>query len=277
MYEVKCLDSRNNTINYFTQWDINQTIYIKMDDLNFKEVESGSPSYAYPEVHFCNSKMDERYIVRSSSDDNCKTIKVSVPNILLQEPYPILIYVYMVDSDDLSSQRTVLRNEIPVRKAAKPSDYCYVENIDKVTARMIAEEIEEVVYQEKEDAIIYINDQKDIYISDVEKAKTTAITNITTTTSNAQNAVNNQMNKDYDGGFVNVGNDIISELNKIKEDSQNEYNKNNIAASDTQRTIEESVSNIISEEGLVLDTKYNDSTGNVDVVIMINQQTAFIL
>lgn len=289
MFEIQCLDSYGNTINHFTQWDIDQKVIIPIDSCNLPESElPSSPAYATPEVHFCNTKMDERYIVRSEVVDG-KTISAEVPNILLQEPYPILVYVYMVDSQDASSQKAILRNEIPVRKAVKPSDYFYIENIKRITAEMIKEEIVDAVKDEKQSAIDAINNKKDSSESAVESAKTTAIKNITTTTSNAQKEVDNQMDKNYNegsitvgdstytGGFVNVGNDIIKELDKIKQDSQDEYDENHAAAIDTQARIEESVNATIHEDGLLLDTKYNDDTGNVDVVILFDRQTTFAL
>ena len=140
MYEVQCFDQNGNTINYFTQWDINQTIVIPVDNYEFAP---NSPEYTAPEVHFCNTKSTEALVVRSMVISK-HTIEVKVPNELLQEPYPLFVFVYLSEDENPSQQspqRVVLRSEIPIRKRVKPSDYSYVENITKITAKQIEEEI----------------------------------------------------------------------------------------------------------------------------------------
>ena len=134
MFGVECFDTHDEPISYYTQWDINQTLKIVlygMDDGYMKNA---------PYVHFANIKSSEALVVRSTlrGDD---TVLVDIPNQLLQEPYPLLIYVYLNDSSDAGSQRTIVKIEIPVHKRAKPSDYEYVENIDRITAEVIKQEI----------------------------------------------------------------------------------------------------------------------------------------
>ena len=134
MFGVECFDTHDEPISHYTQWDINQTLKIVlygMDDGYMKNA---------PYVHFANIKSSEALVVRSTlqGDD---TVLVDIPNQLLQESYPLLIYVYLNDSSDASSQRTIVKIEIPVHKRAKPSDYEYVENIDRVTAEVIKQEV----------------------------------------------------------------------------------------------------------------------------------------
>ena len=134
MFGVECFDTHDEPISYYTQWDINQTLKIVlygMDDGYMKTA---------PYVHFANIKSSEALVVRSTlqGDD---TVLVDIPNQLLQEPYPLLIYVYLNDSSDAGSQRKIVKIEIPVHKRAKPSDYEYVENIDRITAEVIKQEI----------------------------------------------------------------------------------------------------------------------------------------
>ena len=134
MFGVECFDTHDEPISHYTQWDINQTLKIVlygMDDGYMKNA---------PYVHFANIKSSEALVVRSTlqGDD---TVLVDIPNQLLEEPYPLLVYVYLNDSGDASSQRTIVKIEIPVQKRAKPSDYEYVENIDRVTAEVIKQEI----------------------------------------------------------------------------------------------------------------------------------------
>lgn len=134
-----------------------------------------------------------RYIKQSNITRDMETITVSVPNLLLQEPYPLLVYVYLTDSDDVSSQKTVLYTEIPVRKRAKPHDYMYVENITSVTAEKIKSEIEENVTQAKQ-----------IAMNNVEKAQEATINKINTLIQN--NGLSLGTNDDGNG---NVTLDIL--------------------------------------------------------------------
>ena len=134
MFGVKCFDTHDEPISHYTQWDINQTLKIVlygMDDGYMKNA---------PYVHFANIKSSEALVVPSTlQGDN--TIIVDIPNILLQELWPLLVYVYLSDSTDASSQRTIVKIEIPVHKRARPSNYEYVENIDRITAEVIKQEI----------------------------------------------------------------------------------------------------------------------------------------
>ena len=134
MFGVECFDTHDEPISHYTQWDINQTLKIVLYGMDDGYVKNA------PYVHFANIKSSEALVVRSTlqGDD---TVLVDIPNQLLQEPYPLLIYVYLNDSSDASSQRTIVKIEIPVQKRAKPSDYEYVENIDRVTAEVIKQEI----------------------------------------------------------------------------------------------------------------------------------------
>lgn len=135
MFEIDCLDSYDNTIENFTQWDIDQKLKLVLHDC-----DEGFLSIA-PFVHFANRNSDEALVVRSEVQGE-DAIIVEVPNILLTESYPLLVYVYLTDSIDVSSQRTIVKAEIPIRARVKPSDYEYVENIERITAEQIKQEIE---------------------------------------------------------------------------------------------------------------------------------------
>lgn len=136
MFEVNCLDPYDEPIEYYTQWDVNQKMKIVLNGC-----DEGYLAIA-PNVHFANARSKEAYVVRSIVEGN-DTIIVDVPNVLLEEHYPLLVYVYLTDSNDVSSQKTILKIEIPVRKRARPSNYDYVENIERITAEKLKQEIEE--------------------------------------------------------------------------------------------------------------------------------------
>ena len=157
MYEITCLDSDGNSIDCFSQWDVNQEIIIIVhgaDDTLFKYP---------PMIHYSNIKRDEALIVRSEVHGT-DTIVAKVPNALLCEAYPLQVYLYLTDSEDVSSQKTILTTEIPIRKRQKPSDYNYVENIERITAQQIKKEIKKEIVNEINESDISF---KDITLLDV--------------------------------------------------------------------------------------------------------------
>lgn len=235
MYEVPCLDLNGDTINKFYQWDIDQKIVINLEgcDVNYLKNE--------PEVHFCNSSRKEALVVRSTVS-NHDTITVDVPNILLQEACPLLVYVYLTDANDSSSQKTILYSEIPVRKRAKPSDYLYVENITRVTAEMIKKEIEQTTLN----------------------ARTDAIAAITSTKENDCTEVDNKKDE-----FITTGRGLVQAATDIKNNTQITYNNAVSVANRTQTTIETHMNDLMLRNGLSLKT-INDGNGNVNLAVVIN-------
>lgn len=141
MFGVGCFDTHDNPIDHYTQWDIDQKLKIVVYD-----ADSGLLKNA-PYIHFANVKSTEALVVRSTVEGT-DTIVVDVPNSLLQESWPLLVYVYLNDNLDAHSQKTIIKIEIPVHKRAKPSDYEYVENIERITAEVIKQEVTDTVYDE---------------------------------------------------------------------------------------------------------------------------------
>ena len=126
MFNVICLDQNGDVISELTQWDINQSIVIEDSGLT-----------TAPHFHFCNKNSREALVVASTLKDN--KIIVKIPNLLLQEPYPIIAYIY--DYSDISSGKSIQRIKIPIISRVKPSDYEYVENIDRITADKVMGDI----------------------------------------------------------------------------------------------------------------------------------------
>lgn len=236
MYEVPCLDLSGNIINKFYQWDIDQKIVIELKGCDTNYLKNA------PEVHFCNVKRKKEALVVRSEVTNNNTITAPIPNILLQEPYPLLIYVYLTDANDSSSQRTILFSEIPIRKRAVPSDYLYVENISRITAEIIKGEIEQ----------------------STKDARTNAINNINSTKTSATNTVNSKRDE-----FISTGNSLIKTATEIKNNTESTYNNAVNVANQTQTTIQTNMNNLMLKNGLTLKT-INDGSGNVNVAIIIN-------
>lgn len=180
-------------------------------------------------------------VVRSTVS-NHDTITVDVPNILLQEAYPLLVYVYLTDANDSSSQKTILYSEIPVRKRAKPSDYLYVENITRVTAEMIKKEIEQTTLNARTDAIAAITSTKENDCTEVDNKK---------------------------AEFITTGTGLVQAANEIKNNTQVTYNNAVSVANRTQTTIETHMNDLMLRNGLSLKT-VNDGNGNVNLAVVIN-------
>ena len=130
MFDITCLDSYGEVITNLTQWDVNQSLTIKNTGLT-----------SAPLFHFCNKNSKEALVVKSTLKDDVVTVQV--PNILLQEGIPIMVYLYAYSS--LTSGKTLATAKIPVRPRPRPSDYEYVENIDVVSLALIEEEINEAI------------------------------------------------------------------------------------------------------------------------------------
>ena len=275
MYEVPCLDLNGDTINRFYQWDIDQKIVINLEGCDERYLQNP------PEVHFSNSSRKEALVVRSTvkysgddvavQDDSVATmhagdiIIADIPNILLQEPYPLLVYVYLTDADDSSSQKTILYSEIPVRKRAKPSDYLYVENITRITAEMIKKEIESSTDTARTNAINEINDIKTKSIATVTDTRDTAVNTITQTKTNAVSTVDEAKE-----GFITTGNGLVNTATEIKNNTQKTYDNAVSVANKTQHTIETNINTLITKNGVYLKT-VNDGSGNVNLAILVNQ------
>ena len=189
MYEINCYDSYGNTIDYLTQWDYNRKLIMYIDNYDL--------SYA-PEVHFCNQNSVEALVVQSVVEGNKLT--VDIPNILLQEHLALCAYVYLSDANNAASQKTILSVAIPVRYRPKPSDYTYIENIDKVTAATIEQSVYDKVRTSVRDVVFeYLDDNPIVGGATPEQA---------------QQIENNTANVNQLSGTVN------SMLNILKSDSQ---------------------------------------------------------
>lgn len=275
MYEVPCLNLNGDTINRFYQWDIDQKIVIDLNGCDERYLQNP------PEVHFSNSSRKEALVVRSTvkysgddvvvQDDSVATmhagdiIIADVPNIILQEPYPLLVYVYLTDADDSSSQKTILYSEIPVRKRAKPSDYLYVENITRITAEMIKKEIEVSTETARTNAINEINDVKTKSIATVTDTRDTAVNTITQTKNDAVSTVDEAKE-----GFITTGNGLVNTATEIKNNTQKTYDNAVSVANKTQQTIETNINTLITKNGVYLKT-VNDGNGNANLAILVNQ------
>lgn len=95
-----------NRKRYFTQWDRAQRIIV-----------DECPTGTY--IHFSNTRSEEAYVVQTDAN-----LEAEVPDVLLQEPYPITAWVYRVDGD---MRYTETRREFQVIVRPRPEDYIWTD------------------------------------------------------------------------------------------------------------------------------------------------------
>lgn len=153
---IVCYDSNGDTLKGLYQWDVNQVISIgglSVDDA--------------PEFHFCNRASDKALVVKSTVIDG--RVEVNVPNILLQQKHPIIVYLYETTDDNCG--RTMHVIQIPITPRPQPHDYEYVENIEYINwiqleleARAFIKELEdnnEQFKSEYDSALITVKESVD--------------------------------------------------------------------------------------------------------------------
>lgn len=114
MSEIVCYDSKGNVMEKLYQWDTGQSIRI-----------SGADTSPTTQVHFCN-RLSKSTLVLTPTVSNSNFI-VSIPNILLQQPETIVVFLYQYTNPN--SYRTTWSFQIPVIPKPKPDDYIYEDNV----------------------------------------------------------------------------------------------------------------------------------------------------
>jgi hypothetical protein len=136
----------NSYASYVTdslyQWDINQ-------DLNI----SGINLSVNPEIHFNNANMD-RAIVRQGTLEN-GSIKVKIPNSLLQYALPIKAYVGIYEGDTF---KVIESLEIPVIGRQKPFDYSLTDADEEIYSFKALENLFRTTVKEVEDLVDISNE-----------------------------------------------------------------------------------------------------------------------
>lgn len=175
MYEIMCFDEYGNSINEFVQWDTNRVMYIDWEH------------NCTPIFQFGNTKSDRLLVVKGRiiEDETKKIAEVNVPNILLQQAYPIIGFVYLeseVDGDEhYYAGKTVYNFKIPVRAKVKPEDYKYTENTEYISWINLESEAREYLAElevetnrfkaEYEDTLGTAKDNADRAVQAAEEAK----------------------------------------------------------------------------------------------------------
>ena len=130
MFELTAYDSNGDTIHALTQWDLNQVIYI--DNVGFT---------SSPIAYFNDSCGKHSFVINTELVGN--SIKIIIPNLLLQKFEPIIIGICIYVSQDNIS-RTKYFVKLPVRKREMPNDYVYVENTGEITLSSLQLKVNEL-------------------------------------------------------------------------------------------------------------------------------------
>lgn len=136
MIDVTCFDSYGEVVTALTQWDINQILQIK---------NSGITSDNAPKFHFCNKNSSEALVVAPSTIDAANdVIEVEIPNELLQQAIPLIVYLYAYSDENEYHGMTRATIKVPVRPRPKPSDYVYESNVYIISTAKLKEEFDEM-------------------------------------------------------------------------------------------------------------------------------------
>ena len=127
--DIACYGSDGKKINHVTQWDKGQSV-------KFNKLGLADP----PSIHWCNRMSNEAYNVQATI--NGDMFEVKIPNLLLQEQYPLIGYIYLYESNSISETIAVIR--IPVKPRQKPSDYYYIDNVDKISLSTVEGKINQL-------------------------------------------------------------------------------------------------------------------------------------
>ena len=127
MYEIVCYDKYGNSIDEFVQWDTNLMLYIDWGH------------DCIPIFQFGNTRSDRLLVVKGRifENDGRRFAEVNVPNILLQQSFSVVGFVYLETEADGNegyfSGKTVYSFKIPVRPKEKPEDYKFQENTEYIS------------------------------------------------------------------------------------------------------------------------------------------------
>ena len=114
----------------FYQWDVNRQIIVEDPTIT--------------EVHFCNKTDDCSLVVEVYADPLDSEVKANVPNILLQNDFPIRVYAYCNDG------YTKIEETFKVITRTRPSDYIYTETEIKTVEESLAKAVKELEESNKD-------------------------------------------------------------------------------------------------------------------------------
>ena len=108
MSDIVCYESDGSILQYYTQWDVNQTLVIK-----------GADTSSAPNFNFSNALIDDAYVIKSTISDG--GLVASVPDEILQYSVSIIVHI------QYRTGETEYEIRIPVMPRKKPDNYIYTD------------------------------------------------------------------------------------------------------------------------------------------------------
>lgn len=249
MFEMTFLDLDEQPISHLTQWDANQEIIIPGE---FTDNHI---------VHFCNKNSEYALCVQSTLLSDGK-IQVAIPNILLCEPFPILIYVYSTTEE--TGKRTIISGKIPVRPRVEPENGYFEENHNVVYLAELEKQVaelnevitaaEEIRNKNETDRINAESEREKTFDESIEACeKATTAANTAATNSNNATDANNKA--------------ISDAIEKAESDVEAAIKDLNDSVDSTLEDVETAISNA---ETATQNATTAANTANEKIVIMQN-------
>lgn len=110
MADIICYKPDGQILDYYTQWDVGQQLAIRGADFS-----------SAPYFYFSNSRSNTAYIMPSEVSEDIAL--VNVPDLLLQDAIPLIVYISYSPDGDIGTTEYSIR--IPVMPRKKPNDYVY--------------------------------------------------------------------------------------------------------------------------------------------------------
>lgn len=181
---------KNNTytVNDLYQWDTNRVLEIY-----------GLNLAALPEIHFANSKMSNA-IVKQATKSATGGFRVEIPNILLETPAPIRVFICGYEGEEFISYYSLTIN---VKARPKPEDYI-AEDDEKIYSYNALENL-------VNNTLINLKEENAAFHDEMIAEINTLCTELKTSVNNTCNNAVSQVNK--------TCNNTVSEVRNILENT----------------------------------------------------------
>ncbi len=155
------------TVETLYEWDKNQVLEI-----------SGLTVPNTPEIHFVNRSMTEA-IVRQGANDESGIITVNIPNVILEKPLPIDVYICAYEGDLF---RTLYKLQIPVKERQKPSDYIYDKEDEILSFNLLNNRLTDSIANMEamvENALVRLDENNETFLSRFNQIHQDAVQDLT--------------------------------------------------------------------------------------------------
>lgn len=259
MIELTCYDDNGNTISHLTQWDLNRVIYIE------------NPEFSRAPLALFSNNENNSYLVATELTEDDNKIKITVPNLLLQQHKTIVMGLCSFDIiDNINNTKYILK--LPVYQLAMPTSYIYTDNaVDLNWLRNLLGD-----YINK--GITDIDTAGKNSISQIQNLHSSAVSNIDSLTSGKLGDINNTaasqinaINSTSQSQIEAINNTASSQISAINQTAQSQTNSINSTAFQQLSAINataQSQAESLEELTEISISKLGYYTGSTDIVIL---------